>query len=46
VHAIHANFSNFQDTIWLTKAKKTVSSTVGHDLMHPTFAEGDLLARR
>ncbi|MFV8356211.1 diphosphomevalonate/mevalonate 3,5-bisphosphate decarboxylase family protein [Flavobacterium sp. XS1P32] len=40
-HAIHANFSNFQDTILLVdKGEKQVSSTVGHDLMHNhPFAE-------
>ena len=32
---IHANFSNYQDTILLVdKGEKVVSSTVGHELMH------------
>ncbi|MBC5840879.1 diphosphomevalonate decarboxylase [Flavobacterium sp. F-380] len=32
---IHANFTNYQDTILLVdKGEKQVSSTVGHDLMH------------
>ena len=40
-HAIHPNFTNFQDTILLVdKGEKQVSSTVGHDLMHNhPFAE-------
>ncbi|GLB52622.1 diphosphomevalonate decarboxylase [Neptunitalea chrysea] len=34
-HSIHEVFHNFQDTILLVdKGEKTVSSTVGHDLMH------------
>ncbi|TDE01093.1 diphosphomevalonate/mevalonate 3,5-bisphosphate decarboxylase family protein [Flavobacterium sandaracinum] len=39
--AIHANFTNFQDTILLVdKGEKQVSSTLGHDLMHNhPFAE-------
>lgn len=38
---IHANFTNYQDTILLVdKGEKQVSSTVGHDLMHNhPFAE-------
>ncbi len=32
---VHGNFRNFHDTILLVhKGQKTVSSTVGHDLMH------------
>jgi diphosphomevalonate decarboxylase len=39
--AIHANFTNYQDTILLVdKGEKQVSSTVGHELMHNhPFAE-------
>jgi diphosphomevalonate decarboxylase len=34
-HEVHANFSNYQDTILLVdKGEKQVSSTVGHNLMH------------
>jgi diphosphomevalonate decarboxylase len=38
---IHQNFNNYQDTILLVdKGEKTVSSTVGHNLMHNhPFAE-------
>lgn len=38
---VHESFNNFQDTILLVdKGEKTVSSTVGHDLMHNhPFAE-------
>ncbi len=40
-YAIHENFKNYQDTIFLVdKGEKQVSSTVGHDLMHNhPFAE-------
>lgn len=40
-YAVHAAFSNFQDTILLVdKGEKQVSSTIGHDLMHDhPFAE-------